>query len=114
MRRIPDTSARSQGPYVGGQSYVGGGAPGANSIDAGGPYTGTVSTEIAIHGIAQIDGAVTYLWEVDSGGAGTFDDAAALETTFTPGTAVVTVLSLTATPAVGDPIVDLADLTATA
>lgn len=114
MRKIPDTSARHNPTYVGGQSYVGGGAPGANAVNAGGPYTGTVLTPIAIHGVAQIDGAATYLWTVDSGGAGTFGTATDLSTTFTPDTAVATVLLLTATPAVGDPVTDTADLTATA
>ena len=113
-RRIPSVSARTQVPYRGGQSYVGGGAPGANSVNAGGPYSGTVLTAIDIHGVVQMSSPATYLWQVDSGGAGTFGTATDLVTTFTPDTEVDSVLSLTATPAVGDPVVDLAALASVA
>ena len=114
MRKIPSVSAKTQVPYRGGQNFVGGGAPGANSINAGGPYSGNAAVAIDIHGVAQIDGAATYLWEVDSGGTGAFGDATALDTTFTPDAAVPSVLSITATPAVGYPIVDTADVTVAA
>jgi hypothetical protein len=82
------------------------------TVDAGGPYSGNQLSAIAIDGTVT---AGTYpiastLWTIVSGGTGTFGNAALVDTTFTPNSAGAYVLRLTATPTVGIPVNDTANL----
>lgn len=85
------------------------------TVNAGGPYLGPVSTPIALDGtVVQGDYPIaSTLWTIVSGGTGTFGNAALVDTTFTPNSGGAYVLRLTATPTVGIPVNDTADLTST-
>jgi len=66
-------------------SWAGPSAP-PTAVNAGGPYQGEIGSPIAIAG-TWTDGditPVTVLWEIVSGGTGTFGNASAATTTFTP------------------------------
>ena len=83
-------------------------------VDAGGPYSGTVDTPIALNATVTpgSDPAPTLLWTIDSGpGTGVFLPSATVEDpTFTPDLTGTYTLRLTATPSDTAPVFDTASL----
>ena len=88
-----------------------------NTVDAGGPYSGDVSTAIALTGTYATTSNTTpsFLWTIDSSsvGSGTFSDATSLTSTFTPDTQGAYTLVLTMISE-GDELWDTATLTSNA
>jgi hypothetical protein len=86
------------------------------TVDAGGPYSGNQLSAIPIDGtvVAGTYPIVSTLWTIVSGGTGVFGNAALVDTTFTPNSGGAYVLRLTATPSVGLPVSDTANLTSIA
>lgn len=85
-------------------------------VYAGGPYIGlqSVATEINGSYVAGEYPVSGTLWEIQSGpGTGTFANATALTTTFTPNAIGTYTLKFTATPSVGAPVVALATFVST-
>ncbi len=73
----------------------------APTVEAGGAYSGAVSTAIQLAAtvVNGTDGSPTLLWTIDSGGAGTFSDDSVEDPTFTPDVDDVKyTLRLTVTP----------------
>jgi hypothetical protein len=104
--------------YVGGVPYSESGAinssGGGDYVSAGGPYQVVEGETIQLDGTASFldDPAPTYLWEIVSGGTGTFSPSATVEDpTFTPDSDGAYVLRLTATGVPAGPLSDDADLT---
>jgi hypothetical protein len=83
-------------------------------VDAGGPYSGTVDTPIALNATVTpgTDPAPTLLWTIDSGpGTGDFLPSATVEDpTFTPDLTGTYTLRLTATSSDTAPVFDTASL----
>ena len=90
-------------------------AAGDPIVEAGGPYTGTVDTAIQLNATVTpgLDPSPTLLWEIVSGGTGTFSNATIEDPTFTPDGVAGYTLSLTATHTEGSPVVDSASLEST-
>jgi hypothetical protein len=88
----------------------------APTVDAGGPYTGAISTPIQLSGTVTpgTDPTPALLWTIVSGGTGTFNNENAESPTFTPDAAGPYVLQLSADPNDGEPVVDTANLTSEA
>lgn len=88
--------------------------PVAPIVDAGGPYSGTVDTPIALNATVTpgTDPAPTLLWTIDSGpGTGDFLPSATVEDpTFTPDLTGTYTLRLTVTPSDVAPVFDTASL----
>ncbi len=87
--------------------------PVAPIVDAGGPYSGTVDTPIALDATVTpgTDPAPTLLWTIDSGpGTGVFSDPAIEDPTFTPDLTGTYTLRLTVTPSDGPAVFDTSDL----
>ena len=82
-------------------------------VESGGPYTGGVGQPIALNGtvVAGTYPVTGTLWTIQSGGAGVFSDDSIVDPTFTPSGSGSYVLTLTATPSVGAPVSDNANLT---
>jgi hypothetical protein len=93
---------------VGGSS-----SPSELTVEAGGPYSGTVSTAINLNSTVTpgSDPLPTLLWTIDSGGTGTFSDDSIEDPTFTPDVESAYVLRLTATPSDSAAVFDAASLT---
>jgi hypothetical protein len=84
--------------------------------DSGSAYTGVVTTTINLNGRVQrgefpITGT---LWTFTGPGGGTWGNATAIDTNFTPDTEGTYTLTLTATPSSGLPVADTAPLESTA
>lgn len=105
---IPKGSIRFTGhaPVVGSEA----------SVEAGGPYSGEVSTAISLDATVTngSDSNPTLLWEIVSGGTGTFSDSTIADPTFTPDSAGSYVLRLTVTPADAAATSDVATVTSLA
>jgi hypothetical protein len=86
------------------------------TVDAKGPYFGTVSTPIALDadGFAGTDPDPDILWTIDTANTGTFGDATAVDTTFIPDEVGAYTLRLTVTPDDGPPVISTAELTSVA
>lgn len=97
------TSPGGLGPRPGPQS--GSVSP---TVDAGGPYTGIVgvATQLNATVVPGTDGSPTLLWEIVSGGTGTFSSNSIEDPTFTPDNGGVYVLRLTVTPSDTAPVID--------
>ena len=79
------------------------------TVDAGGPYfAGGINQAVSLDGTvtAGTGSIVSTLWTVVSGGAGTFGNASAVDTTFTNTTGGNITLLLTATPSDGPAVSD--------
>jgi hypothetical protein len=106
-------------PVLGIGFAVGSGAVASTppTVDAGGPYSGTVGTPIQLDGTVTpgSDLTPTLQWVSVPGGSGTFSDATIADPTFTP-TQVNSsyVLRLIVTPSDGSPVSDDAILDSTA
>lgn len=85
-------------------------------VDAGGPYSGTVSTPIQLNGtiVAGSDPAPAAKWLIVLGGTGSFSDAGIEDPTFTPDQEGAYVLKLEAATIDAPLQSDTADLTSTA
>lgn len=86
------------------------------TVEAGGPYSGTVSTAISLDSTVTpgTDGSPTLAWTIDSGGTGTFSSTTIADPTFTPDAEATYTLRLTVSPDDGDPVFDTASLTSSA
>ena len=85
-------------------------------VDAGGPYSGQVSTPIQLTATVTpgSDPNPTYLWSIQSGGTGTFSGGTTLTPTFTPDATGSYVLLLTVSTIDTADVTDTADLTSSA
>lgn len=97
------------GPRPGPQS---GGTP--PTVDAGGPYLGPVGVATALNATVTpgSDGSPTLLWEIVSGGTGSFSSTSVEDPTFTPDNGGGYVLRLTVTPSDVSPVIDTATFAA--
>ena len=88
------------------------GGSGAPIVNAGGPYSGTVSTpiQLAATAVAGADPAPVLIWSIVSGGTGTFSDSSIEDPTFTPDAEGAYVLQLSVDPNDGVPVLDTATL----
>ena len=115
-RKIPSVSASHRVPHTPQQPQAAGGSGQSlpNFVDAGGAYSGIEGDPIQLNGLVRFedDPAPTILWEIVSGGTGTFLPSAAVEDpTFTPDQSGPYVLRLTGTGVPFGPLTDTADLT---
>lgn len=87
----------------------------APTVDAGGPYSGEVDTAISLNATVTpgSDPSLDYLWEIVSGGTGTFSDAAAEDPTFTPDSIGSYTLRLTVSSSDSADVVDTCVLDST-
>lgn len=88
----------------------------APTVEAGGPYSGEIDTAIALSSTVTpgSDSNPTLLWEIVSGGTGTFSSTSVADPTFTPDVAGLYILRLTATPNDAEAVSDNASLTSLA
>lgn len=93
---------------------IGGGT--SPTVEAGGPYSGLVSTPIQLNSTVTpgSDPSPTLLWTIDSGGTGTFSSATIADPTFTPDSSGPYVLRLTASTTDTADVFDTANLTSNA
>ena len=87
----------------------------APTVDAGGPYSGTQNTAIALDATVTpgTDASPTLLWTETTSLGGVFSNDAIEDPTFTPDTNGSYTLRLTASPNDGSPVFDDAALTST-
>lgn len=87
----------------------------APTVDAGGPYQGENNEPIFLAATVTpgSDPSPTILWEIQSGGAGSFSDDSAADSTFSASVIGTYVLKITVTPNDGDPVTDTATLIST-
>ena len=85
------------------------------TVDAGGPYSGTQNTAIALDSTVTVgtDASPTLLWTEVTSNGGVFSNNAIADPTFTPDTNGSYTLRLTVTPNDGSPVFDDATLTST-
>lgn len=88
----------------------------APTVEAGGAYSGVVSTAIALDATVTpgSDASPTYAWTIVSGGTGTFSDATAIDPTFTPDSVATYTLRLTVSTVDTSDVTDDATLTSEA
>ena len=84
----------------------------APTVDAGGPYDGTIDLPTSLDAtvVEGSDSSPTLLWEILSGGTGTFSDDSIEDPTFTPDATALYTLRLTVTPSDSSAVSDSATL----